>query len=129
MDVNAVGSNPVVVKPKDITIDRQYVFAVKAIAEGGATITTEIMTLNMGCGFWNIITEPADFNYTQIHDVFVNEIDSLLYHFTWSNFTIFPDYCDLKGYLPVNVMHNGVAKDDRIIFPPKFQCLERAEGC
>jgi hypothetical protein len=61
------GVDPIVVKPVDESLDAQYVFAIQAIAEGEATIISDTMTLNVGCGFWNEITEPADFNYTDIH--------------------------------------------------------------
>ena len=66
MTVSSIGTDPVVIKPLDDTLDRQYKFAIQAIAEGGATIITDTMTLNIGCGFWNEITQPADFD-TSLH--------------------------------------------------------------
>jgi hypothetical protein len=66
------------------------------------------MTLNMGCGFWNIINHPTDLPFnTTIAEVFVNEVDPVFYLYEFGNFTIFPEYCDILGYAPANVMHES----------------------
>jgi hypothetical protein len=56
MTITSIGIDPIVIKPKNDTLVRQYMFAIKAIAEGGAFKITQTMTLNVGCGFWNEIT-------------------------------------------------------------------------
>jgi hypothetical protein len=92
------------------------------------------MTLNMGCGFWNKVYYPTDveFNITQAN-LFVNEVDPILYLYEFGNFTIFPTYCDLYGYAPWDVIHetwNGTIKKapERVIYPPG-KCNEDHEGC
>jgi hypothetical protein len=66
--------------------------------------------LNIGCGHWNIITPPPIFITTGA--LYVNEPNPLLYSYNFDNFTIFPEYCTLDGYVEADVTPPG-----RVIYP------------
>lgn len=61
--ITQIGDPSIIVEPSDVSMDKQFVFAIQAVAEGGAKGITDYMTLNVGCGFWNIVSYPTDVQF------------------------------------------------------------------